>query len=821
MTTASIVQSRHTNPLLLAAALCCMIIGMLLFQAFNPGWLRLPNYAALHTLLEILSIAMSLLVAVMSWYKTDSSKQLRVLAIGFLVVAALDVLHAVSYPVLPAFLGENTPHKAIVLWLGARSTVALTMLFMLLPQRHHASAVYLLLGYGLLFAVTGVGYHDLLPQLFIPGHGLSGLKIGLEWLLVASYLLLAYRMHSLKQSIFASQWLTAGMLVLAFGELFFCFYQLVDDLANGLGHVFKVVGQGFFLRGVIETRLLLPYQQLNVEKAAHEDALQRLHTLVASAPLGVLVIDDAGCIVSSNPTAETLFRAESGELTGLPVEALVPEQMRGRHVQHRRDFQQQPQIRRMSERQGLQAVRRDGSQFYVNVALAPLHWDGLPHVLAFVSDVSSQVQQTMQLQWLADHDELTSLPNRRATLDRLGQVVHTPGQGALLVLNVDALGRINQVFGHDVGDKLLVASCLRLQSLLLPTETLTRLQGDSFAVIMPGEMRPDARGDALLAAFASPFQLDSEVRLQASATAGYCLFPQDCQQPDTLLQYAELAMTAAKRSGQHKVMQFNSAQPEKTRRWLELAGQMATALQQRQYFLVYQPRIALHDGQVAGFEVLVRWQTPQGLISPGEFIPVAEETGFILELGRWILDQAIAQLASWQREQLAVGRLAINLSTRQLSDAGLQAFLLQSCARHGVDPAQLELEVTETVAMENLDWALPVLQQLRTLGLQIALDDFGTGYSSLAYLQQLPVSVLKIDLAFVRNLDREEGRAVVHTIITLARTLGCSTVAEGVETTAQRDWLLANGCHEMQGFLEARPMPADAVAGYLQAKAQG
>ncbi|MFC3530959.1 EAL domain-containing protein [Vogesella facilis] len=805
-------------PQQLAAMLCALISGLLLLQLVFPGWLRVPDYAALHTLLELLSITMSLLVAVMSWFKTDSSRQLRVLAIGFMVVAVLDSLHAVSYPVLPGFLGPNTPHKAIVLWLGARSAVALAMLCMLLPERQQRSAAPLLLVYGLLFAVLGVGYHAALPPLYVPGLGLTPLKVALEWLLVAGYLLLAWRIQRAGLSIPAGPWLAAGLLVLAFGELFFCSYRLVDDLANGLGHVFKVIGQAFFLRGVIETRLLLPYQQLTAEKAAHEDALGRLNALVAGAPLGILVVDGGGLISSSNHAAENMFRAAPGTLDGLTVDELVGHDLRAAHLRHRVAYHAAPQVRRMSERQGLQALRRDGSRFYVNVALAPLQWGGRQHTLAFVSDVSAEVRQNLQLQWLADHDELTTLPNRRATLERLAAALRQPGHGALLVLNIDALGRINQVFGHRVGDEVLVASSRRLQGLLLPGEQITRLQGDSFAVIMCGEVPVEARAAVLLAAFSLPFQLSGEVRLQASATAGYSRFPDDSQQPDLLLQYAELAMAAAKRSGQHGVRAFNAAQPAQSRRWLELASQLAAGLQQDEFFLVYQPRIALDGGQVAGFEVLLRWQPAAGSISPGEFIPVAEETGFILELGRWVFERALAQLAQWQRAGVAVGRMAINLSTRQLSDAGLQDFLLQSCARHGISPAQLELEITETAAMENLEWALPVLQRLRALGAYIALDDFGTGYSSLAYLQQLPVSVLKIDVAFVRNLDREEGRAVARTIITLAQNLGCNTVAEGVETEAQRGWLLANHCDEMQGFLEARPLPAAAVAPYLQRK---
>jgi len=815
---ASTPSANTATPLPLALLLCFLISLMLLLQLVSPGWARLPGYAAIHTMLEILSIAMSLLVAVMAWFRTDSSRPLRVLAVGFAVIAALDTLHTVSYALLPAFVTTNTPQKAIVLWLGARAMVALAILCMLLPPPQQRRAIPLLWLYGALVAVLGVGLYGRLPVLYQPGSGLTALKIALEWLLVGGYLLLAFRVHRAQQSIFAGQWLTAGLLVLAFGELFFCFYQLVDDVANGLGHVFKVIGQGFFLRGVIETRLLQPYQQLTVEKTAHEEARNRLHALVSGAPLGILVVDQDGRIVSSNPAAEQLFHAAPGALDGGHIDQLVPSALRGAHRQHRSDYHAAASVRRMSERQQVTAERCDGSQFHASVELAPLHWGQHAYVLAFVSDISVQVQQTSQLQWLALNDELTGLPNRHATIQQLDASLQQCPHGALLLCNIDALGRINQVFGHDSGDALLVASSQRLQGLLHPDEQLTRLQGDSFAVLMPGQRQPLPRAQQLLEAFAAPFVLPGGIELQASARAGYCRYPEDGNQAGQLLQYAEMAMTAAKRSVSTPVVAFRDCEPARTRRWLQLAGQMALALQQQQFSMVYQPRVRLRDGSVAGFEALLRWQAAEGAISPGEFIPVAEETGFILRLGRWTLDQAIAQRAAWQRDGYQVGRMAINLSPRQLGDAGLQDWLLQSCQRHGVAPAQLELEITETAAMENLQWALPVLQQLRGLGLHLALDDFGTGYSSLAYLQQLPVSVLKIDLAFVRNLDREEGRAVARTIITLAQQLACNTVAEGVETPAQQAWLLANGCDEMQGFLEARPLPPAAVADYLRGK---
>ena len=798
-----------------AAVLCVLVVLVIVAQALHGTELRVPYFNALHVMVEQLSIAMSLLIALMAWFRTEGSSRHRVFAVGFLVAAVLDMLHVASYAGMPALITANDPHKAIVFWLAARFTIVLSVLATLVPVQQQRIATLGLLAYDIGVTVIGLLIPNRLPAFYVSGEGLTPLKVVLEWCITLSYFALAMYVARRRDHSLPNDKMAAGLLVLAIGELLFTQYREVDGLGNAAGHVAKIAGQVFLLLAVIEARLLRPYRQLDRAQHEHTAALERMNALFAGAPLGILVTDLSGRIVRSNRTAEELFRATPGQLTGLAIDALVPSELRHRHPGHREQYQQAARNITMSARPELEAQRLDGSRFYVSVALAPLEWDGKAHTLAFISDVSVQVAQVHKLKWLTQHDELTKLPNRCAIEQVLARQLDG-GHGAVVALGLDALKRVNQVFGHEIGDKLLTAVGARIHAAMRPGEVLARLQGDTFVVILPGEHDGLVRARELLTAFQAPFSLTDDVVLHASATGGYVSYPDDGREPAQLLQNAELAMAAAKRTQRRGIAGFDAAQPMRAKRWLELASRLEDAKADGQFHLLYQPRVRLTDGTVAGFEALCRWHDGQHHISPVEFIPVAEETGYIVELGRWIADTALAQAGEWQRSGFAFGRIAINLSPRQLADGGLIAFLRDSLQRHGLAPSQLELEITETAAMENLDWALPQIRALAELGICIALDDFGTGYSSLSYLQSLPLSVLKIDAAFVRQLHSETGQSVARTVIALARSLGYSAVAEGVETEAQKAWLRAQGCDEMQGYLEARPLSVEQTQHYLQ-----
>lgn len=343
---------------------------------------------------------------------------------------------------------------------------------------------------------------------------------------------------------------------------------------------------------------------------------------------------------------------------------------------------------------------------------------------------------------------------------------------------------------------------------------VARLTGDKFAMVIEGE-KPEIRLDAILAAAKIPVELDDGLVIETSMSGGFTRLPSTACALPAALQEAESALVAAKETGRGRWMAFDRSTFDRDLRWSQLASQMREGLRRGEFRMVYQPRLHLADESTAGFEALMRWAPVEGPVSPAEFIRIAEESGFILDLGRWGIETAFAQRAAWCTAGLAPGRLSINLSPRQLFDPGLADFIADRLAHHGHGPDDIEFEITESVAMERIDAVLPLLQALAGRGFHLAMDDFGTGYSSLSRLQELPFDVIKVDLTFVRRLGTREGDELMSTLLGLIRTLGRHSVAEGIETATQRDWLRGAGCMEVQGYLFSKPLEAGDAGRWL------
>lgn len=801
----------------MARLLVAVALPLLLWQALLGEAWQIPFYPAVHTLLEVISVASLLLIAVAALVPGERPQPLLpCLGAGFLTVALLDLFHLLSFPGLPDLFTTNSVHKSIVFWLGARYAVAFTLGFALTP-RYRLFVPGFFLVWVIAVSLGGWAREGILPPFYDSG-GLTPFKIGLEWGVTACYLTLAGFLWRLSESLpVDGRCLAMGLLVLATGELFFTQYVQVSGIANLLGHYYKIAGEAFFFYGIVVARFIGPYRELAAEMARHEETARRYRALFEEAPEGVLVVTaDSGTIVAANPAAEALFRAESGGLTGLAVEELIPPETRTIHAGYRQSYQENLRRRPMGMGLDLEALRRDGSRFYADIALTPVELEGRVHILVFVRDVSQQVEDRRRLTQLVYCDDLTDLPNRRGLREALAERVASGNAGVVLCFDLDGLARINHVFGHAKGDQVLAKVAGRLRSALHPGEYLARFQGDEFVLLLPRSAALEARIRDLLGVLDQPVELPPDFKLRVAATGGYARYPEDASDPETLLRYAELAMFSAKRRQRRGVAVFNASVTVRTARWLALASRLAEALAAGEFFLVFQPRVQLAAGKLAGFEVLLRWRGKDGPVSPAEFIPVAEETGFILELGQWALEEACRVFQVWIEAGLDPGRLAVNLSLRQLADLDFLPGLERILVVTGLPRHRLEFEVTESAAMEEAEWILPLLQALHQAGITLALDDFGTGYSSLARLQSLPVSVLKIDLTFIRRLDTRDGEAIVRTILALAKSLGLFTVAEGVETVAQREWLQAHGCTEIQGYLESPPLEVEAAWQYLE-----
>ncbi len=431
-------------------------------------------------------------------------------------------------------------------------------------------------------------------------------------------------------------------------------------------------------------------------------------------------------------------------------------------------------------------------------------------------------EQQQSLQHLAHHDPLTGLPNRLLLIDRLTKSIQKAdrtGKGlAVMFVDLDHFKRINDSLGHTTGDQLLRAVSKRLSSCVREEDTIARLGGDEFTILLEDI---DSSADAsmiatkLLERFRPSFELPHH-ELSISTSIGISLFPSDATDSETLLRNADAAMYQAKSEGRNAYRFYSSDMTELAMARVAMESSLYRALNESQFVLHYQPQVDMRSGELLGCEALVRWNHPdQGLLMPGRFIPIAEETGQIGEIGLWVLGEACRQVRVWHDSGVPEMRIAVNLSGRQLLSSNLVDKVGQVLERTGCRGEWLELEITEGFLIQQPDQSRAALQALRNMGVQIAVDDFGTGYSSLSYLKQFPISKLKIDYSFVRDIPFDTNdQAISAAIIALGQSLNLRIVAEGVETLEQANFLIAHGCHEAQGFLYSKPLPAADFAAF-------
>jgi diguanylate cyclase (GGDEF)-like protein/PAS domain S-box-containing protein len=445
--------------------------------------------------------------------------------------------------------------------------------------------------------------------------------------------------------------------------------------------------------------------------------------------------------------------------------------------------------------------------------------------IAIVEDISDRKRTEEEIRHLAYYDPLTHLPNRRLLMDRLAHALIASNRsreyGALMILDLDHFKSLNDTQGHDLGDRLLVEVAQRLASSLRQEDTVARLGGDEYVVMLealgPSEgaaaSQAETLAEKLRLALHLPYVLGgSEAEYFCSTSIGLTLFRGQEDPPEVLLKQAEVALYQAKAAGRNAVRFFNPAMQSAIDSRTALQGAMRRGLDKGEFSLHYQPQVD-QGGRLIGAEALIRWQPPnQGLVSPAQFIPLAEESGLILPLGQWVLDTACAQLKRWAADPRTRDlRLSVNVSARQFLQPDFVEQVRQCLLARGADPTRMKLELTESVVLENIDTVISKMQQLNGLGVGFALDDFGTGYSSLSYLKRLPLDQVKIDQSFVRDVPGDPNdAAIVRAILAMCQSLAIQAIAEGVETEAQRDFLHAHGCTAYQGYLFGRPLPIEA-----------
>lgn len=473
----------------------------------------------------------------------------------------------------------------------------------------------------------------------------------------------------------------------------------------------------------------------------------------------------------------------------------------------------------------LQHQRPDGSTLWVDVSFSPVPDTSgrITHYIMVLHDISERKRYEEQLERQNNQDPLTGLASRNLLRERaelaMAFAQRQSRTVAVCFLDLDHFSRINDGLGHPLGDTVLQALAKRLKTCLRERDTLSRIGGDDFVAVLADMGSPEEvaqRADALAQQVAQPLQIQGH-DIALSASIGVSLYPQDGTDFDTLLRNADAAMFRAKDRGRNTLHFFTADMNGLALQRLELETQLRQALAREELVLYYQPMLDLHSQRVTDAEALIRWRLADGsLRPPADFIGLAEDTGLIVPIGRWVLQQACAQAVQWRAQGLML-RVAVNLSARQFRDPQLLQSVQETLAQTGLEPRHLKLEITESVVMENPEVATRTLYALHALGLSVSVDDFGTGYSSLAYLQRFPIDQIKIDRSFVQATDTSaDSAAIVRSIVDLAHTLRLQTVAEGVETDQQRALLQSCGCDLVQGYLFCRPIPAQEVPEFVR-----
>jgi diguanylate cyclase (GGDEF)-like protein/PAS domain S-box-containing protein len=562
----------------------------------------------------------------------------------------------------------------------------------------------------------------------------------------------------------------------------------------------------------------LEFMRQELVHREHEIALResRQRAVLETAAEGIITVNPAGTIESFNKAAETIFGCSAGEVLNTPFARLLSPEDAAAFLSPAGE----PLACVGSE---LIGVRQNGERFHLTLSVSEAIASHSRCFTLLVQDISERRAFEAQLAYQATHDALTGLPNRELNNDRLVQALaHAARQKnilALLFLDLDRFKYINDTLGHDVGDELLKEVAERLRSCLRQEDTLARIGGDEFTLILPALTHVD---DAALVAqnilrtLERPFSIAGH-ELFAPGSIGITFYPFDASEASVLIKNADTAMYVAKSRGGNTYQFYSEHMNAKARERLELERQLRHAQERGELQLYYQPQVEAGSMRIVGVEALLRWQHPElGLVAPSEFIPLAEETGLIIPIGEWVLRTACAQGMAWHATGLTVS-VGVNLSARQFAQPRLFETIRTILEQTGLPPHLLDLELTESAVMQQGGETIAILQRLRQLGVSLSLDDFGTGYSSLSYLKHFPIDTLKIDRAFVKDITGKTGDGTLAAaIIAMAHSLSMKVIGEGVESAEQLAFLQARQCQVIQGFYFSRPLPREAATELLQ-----
>lgn len=612
--------------------------------------------------------------------------------------------------------------------------------------------------------------------------------------------------------------------------------ELYAPIRNQLHFLLPLLAGIIILALMLLRWLLLPLvnRLVQSEREAHQtsaslrDSEERMRAVLDNIDEGIASFSAGGTIELFNPGAERMFGYSSKEALGKNVSLLLPEpshSTQGNYVEHFLSSDGQDTIGGGRE---VAALRKNGETFPMDWRVSEFSHAGQRQFIGIMRDITERKAAESKILHLANHDNLTNLPNRNLVQDRIQQTIATAKREdshfAVMFIDLDKFKVINDSLGHDTGDLLLQTVAQRLTASLRTGDTVGRQGGDEFIVLLTSlNTAEDAAlvAQKILRNMSEPCLLNG-YELHTSASIGIAVYPQDGDNVETLLKNSDTAMYHAKDSGRSNFQFFTQSMNAIAAERLLMETRLRQAMERNELSLHYQPLVNLADGSIAATEALLRWHHPsQGMISPDRFIPVAEDSGLIVPLGEWVFRQACLQLKEWQHQGVPLRRMAINLSPRQFRQPHLVQTFCSILNETGVDPGWVGLEITENVIMENPEESIIRLKQLQALGIELSLDDFGTGYSSLSYLKRFPIDKLKIDQSFIHDITTNANdEAMVAAIIVMAHRLNIRVVAEGVETEAQLDFLREHGCDQYQGYYFSKPLPAEMLRSKLDSSAR-
>ncbi len=597
----------------------------------------------------------------------------------------------------------------------------------------------------------------------------------------------------------------------------------VDDLyARRLARESKAREEAERLLEQKSLELFLEMEERQRALDALRESEERYRLIVELSPDAIL-IESGGRIVFANNAAKKLFReTEQTRLLDHSLLDLTTSDCRDMVEQSIA----QSRLNNVSTYAEETARRLDGTTFEVSVRRVALTYGGQAATQTVARDISDRKKLERQLAYQATHDSLTGAINRDSLLDRLSDAIAYADRHGFPVwvafVDIDRFKQVNDRFGHAAGDQLLQVITDRLANSLRKDDVLGRYGGDEFVLVLRGGPEDHLTTqviERLMASVCEPVSVDDH-ELRVTCSIGVATYPVDGNTPEEMMQHADAAMYMAKESGRNLCQFYNSEINEQLQLRARIESELMHALARSELYLVYQPQISLKTGQIEGAEALLRWASPVlGELTPDQFIPLAEQTTLINQIGEWVVREAAQQAADWERDGAGALRIAVNLSARQLNGLELLRIVKTALADSGLPPKRLELELTESLMMSDVKLTLDTLHELHRMGVQVAVDDFGTGYSSLVYLQRLPLNCLKIDREFVRALSNPEDRnavQIISTLIRLAHSLKLRVVAEGVENRVQLDVLREHGCDEIQGYLHSAPQRANGIPGLLR-----